>query len=101
MRDTITVVQAFGKVFTFTSINFLVNYIGIPLLFGWLGYKLKDYLNKIEMERIHKSEEELKQEVSSLKGKLEQVKLEKAREESEHINLEMEIQKIRGGLGKQ
>ena len=52
------------------------------------------------MARLQNSEDKLKEEVASLKERLQQVKFEKARDESENINLEMEIQKIKDGLEK-
>ena len=100
MRDTITVVQALGTTFDFSHIKCWVNYIGIPLLFGWLGYKIKDYLNKTEITRLQNSVEKSKEEVASLEKRLEQVKFEKARGDSDNITLEAEIQKFRAGVGK-
>ncbi len=97
MRDTITVVQALGTTFNYSSIVFWVNYVAIPLLFFWLGFRLKDRLNKAEMEKLRNSEEKAKVEVASLKERLAQVKLEKARGESDNINLEMEMQKMKEG----
>ena len=97
MRDTITVVQALGTTFKYSSIAFWVNYVGIPILFAWLGFRLKEYLNKAEMAGLRNSEEKAKEEVASLKERLVQVKLEKARGESDNINLEMEMQKMKEG----
>ena len=97
MRDTITVVEALGTSFRFSSIAFWVNYVCIPILFGWLGYRLKGYLNKAEMGRLRNSEEKANAEVGILKERLQQVKLEKARGESDNINLGMEIEKMKEG----
>ena len=97
MRDTVTVIQALGTTFKYSSIAFWVNYVTIPIFFCWLGYRLKDYLYKIEIARLQNSENKLEEEVATLSKRLEQTKLEKARGESDNINLEAEMEKMRKG----